>query len=421
MKTTRHSLMAKGIMVLLSLLVLIFAFTYTWFSDPESPVTASGLSMSVRNTSTDFEYAIGFSNSQTGGEYKHTQFTNEVSQNLNLEALLPFDESDTSKTVNLLYDYNPIDITGNGVTLVRPAMNYGNWDINTASSNYSVAEENIQFISFDMIFRTHVANTTIKLDRDSYAKGNCENYSGDGRLIGASSESSGADLNYNELTSSGVTSNKYGRFSRDAIVGAVRVAFLDYEPNDGVDVPVSALVSKDLVKEGYAHYAEVPALLWIPRPDLFLNNNASGISDSSADKKTDPLSWRLDTNVTDVDKLLVSKAQTTSTYRTYKHQYYNVFQVADSGVAPSLATYEDAVASVLNTQAGADTNKVVFGNTEDLLNLNYYEDTNNNNEVDASDYYYGKIRVRIWIEGTDSESRRALAGGKFNVSFHITG
>ena len=422
MRTTRHSLMAKGILVLLSLMILVFALTYSWYLDPATPVEATGISFSTRNTSTDFEYAVGFSNSQTGGEYKHTTFTNTVNADLNLEELYADgDTHDAAHRVNLLYDYNPIDLTGNGVTLVRPAMNYGNWEINPASRNYSIAEENVQFISFDLIFRTHVQSTTICLDAGSFAKGACENYSGDGRLVGAASGSSGSDLNYNDLTNDSVpTSNKYGRFSRDAIVGAVRVAFLEYEANSGKSITPANIDSKDLVAEGIAHYAETPVLLWIPRPDLFLNNGAENLSDTDEDKKVDPGSWTLDTNVTDTDKLLVTTAQKTSTYRTYQHQYYNVFQVEQS-VTPGIVTYDDAVASVLNTSAPANTDKVTFGRKQEIVALDCYDDVNDNDTVDAADYFYGKVRVRIWLEGTDSESRRALAGGKFNVSFHITG
>lgn len=389
MKTTRHSLMAKGIMVLLSLLVLAFALTYTWFLDPVKPVTASGLSMYVENPSTDFDYAVGFSNSQTGGAYKHTNFTNAENEDLNLEALLPSDESDTSKTVNLLYDYNPTDLTGDGATLIRPAMNYGNWSINTASRNYSVAEENVQYITFDMIFRTRVPNTTIRLDSGSYAKGNCETYSGDGRL-------STDTASYN-------VDNKYGSFSTDAIVGAVRIAFLEYV-NHGES-------GNTIINEKQNEYNTVPLLLWIPRPDLYLNNNPTG--NNLREKEVD--GWALDTNVTsNTTYNFVSDAQNNASYSTYLHQYYDVFQ----NDTPEITTYSQAVASTLNTSA--PTNKVTFGTTRDLITLDHINDTNNDDTPDDG-YYYGKVRVRIWIEGTDSESRRALAGGKFSVSFHITG
>lgn len=411
-KQNRHSLMAKGIMVLLSLLVLIFIITFAWFKDPRDPVTASGLTLSTKNTTTDFEYAVGFSTSQTGGRYTHTEFTNDVNNDLNLEELYAYDDTNHDQKINLLYDYTPIDVTGNGVNLIRPSMNYGNWSINAASQNYSVAEENVQYISFDLIFRTEVPDTIVKLDADSVARGVCETSSGDGSLVGAPAGTSGVSVgdknsqgyvhsfNYNALTSSDPESNKYGRFSRDAIVGAVRVAFLNFADSS------HSLTVNEIVNNEQTTFNSEPALLWIPRPDLFLDNGATANTEQELLKDGQTEGWELDTGVTNT-KLLVSKAQRNTSYSTYEHQYYNIFENQSAAV---LQTYEAAIPSVYNASAGGD--KVYFGQQKELLPLTYY------NSVDHK--YYGKIRVRIWIEGTDSESRRALAGGMFRVAFHIT-
>ena len=399
MKTTRHSILAKGILVLLSLLVLIFAFTYTWFVPGDIPATASGLSITVNNPSTDFEYAIGFSNSQTGGLYKHTAFTNTVDTDLDLEQL--YEESDAVSKLqpyNLLLDYNPIDITGDGVNLVRPAMKYGNWTINTASRNYSVAEENVQYITFDLIFRTTVENTKIRLDSDSVALGNCETHSGDGSLR----DSSVANFNANK-------DNKYGVFSRDAIVGAVRVAFLGYTDHSET--------ADQIVSNKLTDYQSLPLLLWIPRPDIYLNNNPTNAG-TTREKETS--GWELTPNVASGTTFnLRSEAQNKADYSTYVHQYYNVFGVAPSAT-PAIVSYPEAVASVLNTSAPDGTDKVTFGRTQDLITLTHINDTNSD-DVPDDGKYYGKVRVRIWIEGTDSEARRALTGGKFRIKFHITG
>ena len=416
MKTTRHSLMAKGIMVLLALLVLVFAFTYSWYVE-RPKVTASGISAEAL-MSGDFEYAVGFSNSQTGGSYKHTEFTNESNNNLNLEELYASDDPQHTKPINILYDYTPIDVTGNGVRLIRPAMNYGNWNINEASANYSDAEENVQYVSFDLIFRTQMSGAVVKLDSDSVAKATCEEHSGDGNLVGAPSGTSGVSTgsnhsyNYNALTNpDNQNSNKYGRFSRDAIVGAVRVAFLNYT-NDGT------LTANDIVTTEQSSYESVPALLWVPRPDIFLNNGATSNmtveNQLARDGMTD--GWTLQTGLSDQTRLLASKALYSTTYRTYDHQYYNIFEQAQ-GSRSVVTTYEAAIPSVLDTSASGD--KVTFGHQMNVVDLDLINDTNNDNAPDDG-YYYGKVRVRIWLEGTDSESRRALAGGSFNISFHFT-
>ena len=38
-------------------------------------------------------------------------------------------------------------------------------------------------------------------------------------------------------------------------------------------------------------------------------------------------------------------------------------------------------------------------------------------DIEIGDYYYSKVNVRIWVEGTDLESRRAFSGGRFAVNF----
>ena len=129
MKTNRHSLMAKGIMVLLSLLILIFIITFAWFTPPEERNDAHGISMKTKAGS-DFEYAIGFKTSQTFGEYLVTDFTNSENSEWDIEKLKVPGKTEADGTTpikyNLLYDYQPIDITGDGYTLIRPAMDYGN-------------------------------------------------------------------------------------------------------------------------------------------------------------------------------------------------------------------------------------------------------------------------------------------------------
>lgn len=413
MKTTSHSLMAKGILVLLSLLIMVFIFTYSWFMDPDTPVEASGLSVSVYCPNTDFEYAVGFA--PVGVSYQYTNFTNDSSFVLDLEHLT---SAVNDQTYNLLRDYNPIDLTGDGVTLIRPALEYGNWKINETSPNYSIAVANEQYISFDLIFRTKVSDTTISLDAKSYAKGNCEQYSGDGRLTGAAPGTSGigagngglsgVDFNYNPLKiASDPTSNKYGRFSRDAIVGAVRVAFLEYA--DGPNQDGETILSDTY----YSTFKSTPKLLWIPRPDLYLNNGGDDAAESG---------WTLQTGVTAPISSVSTKALgTVANYSTYVHQYYNIFEDRDEnplGIKTLTASYVKA--SVVDSSA--ETNKVTFGTTADLVTLDVAYDSNNDGDMeDTDDWYYGKIHVRIWLEGTDTESRRALAGGQFSISFQVNG
>lgn len=387
MKTTRHSLLAKGLMVLLSLLILIFAFTYSWFTVPEEINTASGISAKTL-TGSDFEYAIGFNTSQTFGEYLVTDFTSDSMQNLDVEHLnVPGKNFD----YNLLYDYSPIDITGDGVNLIRPSMEYGNWEINKGTNDYSTAEPNTQYISFDIIVRSK-SPATLSLGPESYAVGAAESvtsgnvttdYPDGTRLLGASAP----------------RQSDYGTFSKDAIVGAVRVAFIDFD-NEQEDLTADDLLEGSLDNK----LSNTPSLLWVPRPDLYLNNNGHD---------EDVTGWSLNTGVANGATFeLQSKGLEDSSYSTYRHQQYNIFNNSDNHIVTNTNDY------VHVSQLDSSDNSYRFKDTVELTKLAYPKTVRENNE-DVT-YYYGKVRVRVWIEGTDSESRRALSGGKFKFSFDLT-
>ncbi len=391
MKTNRHSLMAKGIMVLLSLLILIFIITFAWFTPPEERNDAHGISMKTKAGS-DFEYAIGFKTSQTFGEYLVTDFTNSENSDWDIEKLKVPGKTEADGTTpikyNLLYDYQPIDITGDGYTLIRPAMDYGNWKINTGSFDYSIAEANTQYISFDLILRSKAA-TTLSLGPNSYA-------------IGASEvEGTTAKPDGSKLTGADVErKSDYGNFSRDAIVGAVRVAFLGFD--------------NTLTAESYSTGTQddklnhTPSLLWVPRPDLYLNNNGNDLSTSG---------WSLNTGVTSGTTFnLQSQAMNDAAYSTYRHQYYNVFEMTNPNDTVEVATDNSDYVHV--SAKDTEGNEYHLNDSVELISLDKPMTVQENNE-DVT-YYYGKVRVRIWVEGTDSESRRALSKGKFKFSFDLT-
>lgn len=423
-KQNRHSLMAKGIMVLLALLVLVFVLTYSWFTNPDEPVVASGLLISAHNSAVDFEYAIGFSNSRTANVYKRTQFINDSSVTLNLKELTADDANHTP--YDLLYDYDPIDVSGNGVTLIRPAMNYGNWSVDTTSDNYSIAEPNVQYVSFDLIVRSHT-RCVLSLSEDSYAVGACELSPGNGALsLGSGSDLSSDDIAKintvrREKDSEGVWQNKnlsaveaydqsqYGGFSRDAIVGATRVAFINYTDN---------VTGAQVMNERQVTLNETPALLWIPRPDIYLNNNNNDSAVSG---------WSLNTGVRLIDTFdLRSESHTENPYSTYVHQYYSIINPVTEGqpLQKTLTTLDPRAqgsyvkASSIVTEGG--NTSVKLQDSAKIMDINVPNDENDDGQISGDEYYYGKVNIRIWIEGTDSEARRALSGGDFGVFFDLT-
>ncbi|MBR1533045.1 MAG: hypothetical protein IJ639_01655 [Ruminococcus sp.] len=390
MKTNRHSLMAKGIMVLLSLLIIVFIITYSWFTIAQPDSEAHGISVKTKSGS-DFEYAIGFKTSQTFGEYLVTDFTNREEQELDIEHLNvdgKYQEDGTTLiNYNLMYDYTPIDVTGDGYTLIRPAMDYGNWKINTGTNDYSIAEANTQYISFDLILRSKSA-TTLSLGPNSYAIGASE-------VVSGVAQPDGSLLTGNSVT----RPSDYGSFSRDAIVGAVRVAFLGYDDPD--DELTADSFTSGLQDDMLSH---TPSLLWVPRPDLYLNNNGSDLSTSG---------WSLNTGVALGQTFnLNSQALNDSTYSTYRHQQYDIFNNFNLNVVTNDNSY------VHVSSKDAEGSGYHLNDTVSLIQLKYPKTIREKDE-DVT-YYYGKVRVRIWVEGTDSESRRALSKGKFKLNFDLT-
>lgn len=408
MKTTRHSLMAKGILVLLSLLVLIFAFTYTWYTIAQPDSNASGLTANTRSGS-DFEYAIGFQTSQTFGEYLVTDFTSLSAQKLDIEHLHVdgYNQEGTNTPIdfNLMYDYMPIDITGDGYTLIRPAMEYGNWKINSGTNDYSIAEANTQYISFDLILRSKTIST-VCLGPSSFAIGACETENVNNEITAKPDGSLlvGADVS---------SKSDYGDFSRDAIVGAVRVAFLDYD-NSNNDLTADSFLAGPQNDK----LMTTPSLLWVPRPDIYLSNNPDQDADTThqtagINHETDVSGWGLITGVaSDRTFNLSSIAMNDSTYSTYRHQQYDVFNNNNLNVVTNYNSY------VHVSTKDADDNQYHLNDTVPITMIKYEKVIQENNQPVT--YYYGKIRVRVWIEGTDTEARRALSKGKFKLSFDLT-
>lgn len=384
MKIKTRSILIKGVMVLLSLLVLIFAFTLSWYKNVTDAKT-NGMKASVAGTG-DFDFALGFSNSQTLDTYKYTDWYSGSSVSLDLTSIGVTNPGDANPTYyNLLADYSPIDLTGNGATLIRPAMMAGNKEIDRSTATYSESIPNSQYVTFDIIFRSPSSDTSIYLDSNSFVLGACE-YT-EGKKSEVSTSSSGA---LSSLSAAGseqkFNPSTYGRtsesaaestsvVSKDAIVGAVRVAFVGFADSNltfeaqptGSAVPAadSIWTNNDTYKN-----TSTPNLLWIPRPNLKLNPHQTDGSD-------DMWGWTLSYPTSGV---------------TYTHTYYNPLTQQD-------VTYNGAVTAPAATSS------------DKIVELTHH----------VGDYYYAKVKVVIWIEGCDTEARRATSGGKFDIFFDFKG
>lgn len=353
----QRSLIIKGIMLLLAFIVMIFAATLAWFAPPDLPAVANGISVST-TTGKYFDMAVGFQSSKNGYQYTMSQYT----KNLNLRDVITAND----EHYDVLHDFSPVDITGDGVTFVRPSMQLKNKDIDRTSNTFTTVTPNKEYISFDMYFRSDEV-CKVYLDEDSYVKGAIEVEPGDGNLVNAELLAEGGGRKANE-----------GNFSKDAVVGAVRVSFVNYD--------------QFIEAEDLDNLQNEASVLWLPRPDIHLN--------STANATLEP--WTLSTGLTP-DNTVVDRYGTTDKFDgfpadTFTHHYYS-YALADDGQMIGDIDY--------------DEKKTItdISNKLPVCDVNYK----------SGDYYYGKTKVNIWIEGCDAEARRAISGGQFQVNFDLAG
>lgn len=141
-------------------------------------------------------------------------------------------------------------------------------------------------------------------------------------------------------------------FSKDLIVGALRVSF------------------ENAANSRY---------IWIPKPQYHLNNFVGSSSYSA------------DINATDA-KYTDGTGNVGASFfwnNPFQHYYYNNTQ-------HTTETYSNTLTSL--TQDASDSTQLAALNAK------------------VGDYYTGDVTFRIWIEGCDTEARRALMGGSFNLS-----
>lgn len=405
-KRLKRSLFTKGLLVILSLVILIFISSYAWFVNADPNAGASGVSVKAGG-SAEFEYAVGFYNSDTGQVYKVSDWMTSDINTLNLESI-PVTESGKTDNYSILKDYQPIDITGDGSTLIKPAMMYMNKAVDQSSSNFSFANPNVQYITFDLIFRSKTPGVTISLDEGCWVKGSWETKGSTNSLkTNNASVIANEDFNVSTYakTNSSTSSPVYdkGAFSKDAIAGAVRMSFVNFTELDYSDPSQRLYILKNTDKTSdtslYNDNCEKkPAVLWNPRGELCLNPD---IDDTTSN-------WTLDDNktISNTDGFSYSNdnGSTTIYTSTYDHTYYQIFESKNNSVLNTFKTIHpgDNEYNLVNNPAGKSIAKLADGSSS---------------QPAISGKYYGKTKVNIWVEGCDKEARRALSGGKYN--FHL--
>lgn len=154
--------------------------------------------------------------------------------------------------------------------------------------------------------------------------------------------------------------SKYGNFSRDSVVGAVRFSVVDYK-----QVPPSK------------------KLLWLPAPNILLKQTTD--------------EYTLSDNMPNGE--------------SYSHVYYDT-KKAQHTVSDS----KDDNAFVVNKDGFVD-GKFTYelGKSQTIAHL---DKSSNDQEKDS--FYSAMVTCNMWIEGEDAEARLALVNGKFNVNLVLT-
>lgn len=235
------------------------------------------------------------------------------------------------------------EITSDGTDFYKPALiqTGGQAQVDT-KADWSPAAANQHYLSFDLYIRSK-SQYNIAIGKKSTIKPDAP-----------------------QLTTQDGTGiknkSKYGNFSRDSVVGAVRFSVVDYK---------SAPPSKKL--------------LWLPAPNILLEQT------------------------TDVYTLSDDKENGDS----YSHVYYNTKKEKKT-----VSSTDVDSAFVVNNKGFVD-GKFTYelGKNKSIAELKKSSDTD-------TDPYYGDygamVTCNMWIEGEDAEARLALVNGKFKVNLVLT-
>ena len=235
------------------------------------------------------------------------------------------------------------EITSDGTDFYKPALiQTGGQAQVDPTADWSPADANQHYLSFDLYIRSK-SQYNIAIGEKSTIKPDAP-----------------------QLTSQDGTGiknkSKYGNFSRDSVVGAVRFSVVDYK---------SAPPSKKL--------------LWLPAPNILLTQN--------------------------VDEYTLSDDKQSGV--SYSHVYYDKQKVKQT-----VSSITDDKAFVVNKD-GFDGGKFTYelGKNQNIAQLNKSSDTD-------TDPYYGDfgamVTCNMWIEGEDAEARLALVNGNFKVNLVLT-
>lgn len=379
---TRHLFLTKNFILMLVMLVIIIMATSAWFTVYK---TVDATHITVKAISTEIDIAESVKT-----------YSNDYSQVL----------TDGPGVFGSTVEFSDItfnkDCTGDGETLIVPEFNVtkdydsvrinGGKEVNTnltpeyaKSSEFSRIEKlkhpdqdapEYQFAQLEFYVRSK--NPQLYLEPSS--------------VLISKTESSNHALS-EPLSAGDPKRSAYGAFNVDGIVGAMRVSLIGEACTSVNQVWSSGQLTSTDTSRG----DPVKQLLWVPRPDVHLN-----VTETAGDIST----WTMATGVT------------SSQYNgvTYHHSYYR----PTSGGVELVANDTDPKTKV---SIGTGGSVPTLGQSVNITDFSSYATQPDQIQlvVDGSDitvldnYYVTKYKMYIWIEGTDTEARRAMDGGEFDI------
>lgn len=234
------------------------------------------------------------------------------------------------------------EITGDGTFFRKPALiqSGGQAHVDT-KAEWSEPTANEHYLSFDLYIRSK-SQYNIAIGKKSTIKPDAP-----------------------QLTSQDGTGiknkSKYGNFSRDSVVGAVRFSVVDYK-------------SAPPLKK----------LLWLPAPNILLEQTT--------------------------DEYTLSDDMPSG--ESYSHVYYDTKKAQQT-----ISDSKTDSAFVVNNKGFVD-GKFIYelGKNQTIARLEKPSGTHQENDQ----FYSAMVTCNMWIEGEDAEARLALVNGKFNVNLVLT-
>lgn len=316
-------MIAKNLIVLFTVALAGFCGIQAWFTD-KSSADANGIAVECQAPDGIEIAVVGHGDkAPVDSEYKVGKIT------LN---------KDNCKFLEKL---QLTEITGDGIDFRKPALiqSDGKAQVNQ-DAVWSEPDANLHYLSFDLYIRAK-SQYNISIGKESTIKPVAP-----------------------QLTSqngTGITNkSKYGNFSRDAVVGAVRFSVVDYGSQ-----PTPS-----------------KKLLWLPAPNILLKQTT--------------------------DEYTLSDS--VGSGESYRHEYYDTQKkrkiVSDTTDDPAFVVNKDGF-----DVGGKFTYKL--GKNKSIAELTKSKDS-------TDPYCSAMVTCNMWIEGEDEEARLALVNGQFKVNLVLT-